>query len=222
MRARPDPFAKQDRLGRRGHRANYVGPRGSLPIVCDRSDRPTGLLGHPIRDLASLFGRLSPKEDLAKRPHKRQRMQMRFRLKARAEDGENVSVGTGERIGCGCGRASRADFGDRLGVGDAADRSGHPIIGNDHALMARASRPIRVPEHADQLRAERRKSRQLAGHGPEHLVLADREDLPQRLRSLPARKSRHRLAHRLDAARIIEQLLDLRRVVKGNRHGGRL
>ena len=69
-----------------------------------------------------------------------------------------------------------------------------PVISNDDALMPRPSRPIRIAEDADQLGPEDRKRRKLAGHGPEHLVLADREYLPQRLRPLARRQRNHRAA----------------------------
>src|SRR6185369_18020939 len=102
---------------------------------------------------------------------------------------------------------------------DAADRAGFSIISDHDALVPSAPGPIRIVEHADQLGAERRKRRQFARHGPELLVLADSEDLPQRLRPLAARQCDHRAPHRFDAARVIEQLLHLGRVIKGYGHG---
>ena len=91
-----------------------------------------------------------------------------------------------------------------------------PVISDHDALMPRPSGPIRIAEDADQLGPEHRKRRKLAGHGPEHFVLADRENLPQRLRPLARRQRDHRRSHGLDAARIVEQLLDLRSIVEGN------
>jgi hypothetical protein len=143
---------------------------------------------------------------------------VRFRLNARPEDGENRRVLAGKRISSCGGRASRPDLGDWLGVGDAADGARRSVVDHNDPLVPTASGPVGIAEYADQLGAENRESGKLARHGAEHFRLADRENLPQRLRPLAARQRGHRPAHGIDAAGIIEPLLHLRGIVNGDRH----
>ena len=128
-------------------------------------------------------------------------------------------VGAGKRVGGAGGCASGADFGHGFRVGDAADGAGRSVDTRRPPLVPGAARPPGIGEYADQLGAEGRERGKLARHGAEHVVLADSEDLPKRLRPLAARQRDHRAPHRLDAAGIIEQLLDSAPNCKGDRHG---
>jgi len=172
-----------------------------------------------LRQLTSLLRRLPPDQDFAERPDQGQGAQVRFRLETRAEHRENLGIGARKRVRRGGSRASGPDLRNGFRVGDASDGAILSIISDHDALVPSPSRPVRIVEHADQLGAESRKRRKFAGHGPEHLVLADSEYLPQRLRPLAARQGDHRAPHRFDAARIIEQLFHLGRVIKGDCHG---
>ena len=143
---------------------------------------------------------------------------MGFGLDAGAEDGENLGIGAGQRIGRRGGRAGGANLRHRFCVGDAADRAGDPVVGDDDALVPRPPRPMRIAEYADQLGAEGRQRRKLTRHGSEHLVLADGKDLPQRLGSLATRERDHGAAHDVDAPAIVEQFLHSGCVIEADRH----
>ena len=59
---------------------------------------------------------------------------------------------------------------------------------------------------------------QLARHHPEQAALAQRHDLPQRLRPAGGGQRRHRLAHGGNASGIVQQLLDRFGVIIGQGH----
>jgi len=147
---------------------------------------------------------------------------MRLGLNPRSEHGEHFGIGAGERVCRHGGRTGGAYLGDRLGVGDAADRTGLAVISDDHALVPGASGALGIGEHADQLGAEGRQRSQLARHDPPHTAVADRPDLPKRLRPFAVRQRDHRAAHGGNAAGIVEELLDPRRVIESYGHGAAL
>ena len=143
-------------------------------------------------------------------------------LDAGTEDGEDLAVGPRECVGRRCGGAGGADHGDRLGVGDAVHRASLSVIGDYYPLVAGAAGALGIGEDADQLGPEGRKRGELARHGAEHLVVADGEDLAERLRAFAARQRDHRAAHGVDAAGVIKQPLDLGRVIEADWHGAAL